>query len=328
MLASLTTKHKIILGSLVFLIVVIPLASFVISYRFRAQLNSQASNGNGPTIEDLSLRPIIDKPLSKKSLLDELKEDLEASEEAEEQDLSKDILTSGSTLLSLGPTLTFKLNIEGRPKTKQQDPKLFVGIAAGQAATNPQYLLSFTVDASASGEPKELLPLSGLSTGETYTAYLKGQTTLVAASTFTAKPTAANLGTVNLLTGDLNDDNAVTQSDKDILMKSYGAREGSSEQSSSSSKWNPLADFNLDGVINTADLAYITKNMNKDGASGPWSSKLPASATSSATPSGNLNKQGFPLDRDDATPAASPYGGPRDVPGNQKGYWLWVPSAL
>lgn len=324
MLASLTTKHKIILGSLVFLIVIIPLASFVISYRFRAQLNSQASNENNPTIEDLSLRPIIDKPLSKKSLLDELKEDLEASKEADDQGLSTDILTSGGTTLSLGPTLTFKLNIEGRPKTKQQDSKLFVGLAAGQATTNPQYLLSFTVDASSSGEPKELLPLSGLSSGETYTAYLKGQTTLVAASTFTIKPTTSNLGIVNLLTGDLNDDNAVTQTDRDILLKSYGAREGSN-------KWNPLADFNLDGVINTADLAYITKNMNKDGASGPWSSNLPASATSSATPSGSLSK-------DDATPSASPQGGPtspkgydgagpRDVPGDQKGYWLWVPSA-
>ena len=312
MIDSLSTKHKIILSSLVFLVVIIPLASFIIAYRFKAQLNSQASENNTPTIEDLSLRPIVDNPTPRKSLLDELKEDLE-EESSEESDESNDILTSGGTTLNLGPTLNFKLSIEGRPKTMQQETKLFVGLASGQAKTDPQYLLSFTVEASSSGEPKELLPLSGLNVGETYTAYLKGQTTLVASSTFTVKPTTANLGTINLLTGDLNDDNAVTQSDKDILMKSYGAREGSS-------KWNPLADLNLDGVVNTADLAFITKNMNKDGASGPWGSKLPASATASATPSGSLNL-------DESTPSASPQGGPRDVPGEQKGYWMWVPSA-
>lgn len=310
MLDSLTTKHKIILASLVFLVVIIPLASFIIAYRFKAQLNSQASENKTPTIEDLSLRPIVDNPTPRKSLLEQLQEDLDASDSADEE--SNDILTSGGTTLNLGPTMNFKLNIEGRPKSMQQEAKLFVGLASGQAKTNPQYLLSFTVEASSSGEPKELLPLSGLSVGETYTAYLKGQTTLVASSTFTVKPTTANLGTINMLTGDLNDDNAITQLDKDILMKSYGAREGSS-------KWNPLADLNLDGVVNTADLAFITKNMNKDGASGPWGSKLPASATASATPSGSLNL-------DESTPSASPQGGPRDIPSGQNGYWLWVPS--
>jgi hypothetical protein len=209
------------------------------------------------------------------------------------------------------------LSIEGRPKTQQQEPKLFVGLASGQSTTNPQYLLSFTVDASASGQPKELLPLSGLTTGDTYTAYLKGQATLSTASTFTVKPNTADLGTVQLLVGDLNDDNVIDQQDKDLFMKSYGARSGSE-------KWNPIYDFNLDGVLNAADLAFITKNMNKTGSSGQWGSKLPASATASASPvatsAGSLLEEEL-----QASPTSSPQGGPREIPG-QKGYWMWVPS--
>jgi hypothetical protein len=302
MLESLTTKHKIILASLVFLVVLIPIISFIVSYRFRAQFNSSASTGNKPpTLEDLSIKPLVDNPTPQKTLLDELREDLnkEPTPSAKKDDEESEGL---GTTLSLGPTLTFKLNIEGRPKNNMSEPKLFVGIATGQATSNPQYLLSFTVEVEEDGMPKEELPLSGLTTGDTYTAYIKGQTTLTAASTFTVKPTTSNIGTINLSTGDLNEDNAIDQKDKDILMKAYGARE-------SSSKWNPQADFNLDGIINTADLTYITRNMNKNGASGPWYSKLAPSATSSATPS--------------ASPSS---GGPRDVPSGQPGYWLWVPS--
>lgn len=315
MLDSLTTKHKIILASLVFLVILIPIISFIVSYRFKAQFNSNASTGDKtPTIEDLSIKPIIDNPVPQKTLLEELKEDLEKepTPSAEKDEESEGL----GTTLSLGPTLTFKLNIEGRPKSNMSEPKLFVGIASGQAVSNPQYLLSFTVEVKEDGTPKEELPISGLTTGDTYTAYIKGQTTLTAASTFSVKPTTSNIGTINLSTGDLNDDNAIDQKDKDILLAAFGSREGSS-------KWNPLADFNLDGIINTADLALITKNMNKNGASGPWYSKLAPSATSSATPSASPSSGG--PSRNSLSPGEA--GGPRDIiPSGQNGYWMWVPS--
>lgn len=308
MLDSLTTKHKIILGTLVFLVVFIPIISFIVSYRFRAQINSNASGGDTvTTLEDLAIKPIVDNPTPQKTLLDELREDLNkgASDSADEEDESS--TTGSGTTLNLGPTLTFTISIEGRPKGKMSESKLFVGLASGQASSNPQYLLSFTVEIESDGTPKEELPISGLTVGDTYTAYIKGQTTLTAASTFTVKPAESNIGTINLLAGDLNDDNIVDQKDREILLAAFGSKEGSS-------KWNPSADLNMDGIINTYDLAYITKNMNKSGDSGPWYSKLAPSATSSATPS--------------ASPSSgTPSGGPRElIPEEQKGYWLWVPS--
>jgi len=314
---SLTTKHKVILGTLAFLVVIIPIISFVVSYRFRAQLNSQASNENSPTIQDLSLRPIVDNPTPEKTLLDQLKDDLKKDATASSESIQD---PGAGTTLNLGPTLTFNIQKEGRAKTNQAEPKLFVGLASGQSTKNPQYLLSFTVEITAQGAPKEELSISGLTVGDTYTAYIKGQTTLTAASTFSVKPTATNLGTINLLVGDLNDDNVVDSLDRDILMKAFGTREGSE-------KWNPIADFNADGVINTSDLAFITKNMNKTGSSGPWSSKLPASATSSATATSSGALLPTPAQPDTGGPEFDPNNGPRDIaPIKGKGHWIWIPG--
>ena len=308
MLDSLTNKHKVILATLGFLVITIPVSAFVISYRLRATVDSKANND--VTVQDLSINPITDKPIGEKTLLDQVKEDLASPTPSpvseEDEELEKDEESDGEgTTLNLGPTLTFNIKKESVAKDRQAEPKLFVGIATGQVTKNPQYLLSFTVEIKADGSPKEDLSIAGLTVGDTYTAYVKGQVTLTASTTFTVKPAVSNLGTVNLLVGDLNDDNLVDQKDRDIFMKAFGSRPGAA-------KWNELADFNWDQVINTSDLAFLTKNMNKNGASGPWVS-TPASASPSASPSGG-------------GPKIDP-NGPRDIaPIRGEGHWMWVPS--
>lgn len=312
MFDSLTTKHKIILATLGFLLLTIPISAFIISYRLRATVDSKANSDL--SVQDLSIKPIVDNPTPEKTLLDQLKEDLASpTPTPEQQDSSTEKTTAdsaveeGGTTLNLGPMLTFNIKKESVAKDRQAEPKIFVGIATGQATKNPQYLLSFTVEVVADGSPKEDLSIAGLTVGDTYTAYIKSQTSLTASTTFSAKPTTTNLGTVNLLVGDINEDNLIDQKDRDILMKAYGSRPGSTN-------WNEIADFNWDQVINAADLAYITKNMNKDGASGVWRSTPTSTATPSASPSGG-------------GPKPSDVGGPRDIePIRGNGYWMWVPS--
>ncbi|TSC66706.1 MAG: Uncharacterized protein CEO21_109, partial [Microgenomates group bacterium Gr01-1014_80] len=65
--------------------------------------------------------------------------------------------------------------------------------------------------------------------------------------------------------------------------------------------WNDNVDFNRDGIINSADIAIIIRNMAKIGDSGLWVSQIPASGSATL----NIN---------------SPAGSPRP------GYWLWVPG--
>ncbi len=310
MWSSLSNKHKIILATLVLLVVTIPISAFVVSYRLRASVNSKASSD--VVTQDLSIKPIVENPTPEKTLLDQLKEDLASpTPSPEKADEDTTISTSstddtGGTTLNLGPTLTFNIKKESVPKDRQAEPKIFVGLATGQVTKNPQYLLSFTVEVIADGSPKEDLSITGLTVGDTYTAYIKSQTSLTASTTFTVKPAESNIGTVNLLVGDLNDDNLIDSKDRDILMKAYGSRPGSA-------KWNEVADLNWDQVINTSDLAYITKNMNKDGASGPWQS----TPTSTATPSASPRSGGPETDSN----------GPRDItPTRGTGYWMWVPS--
>lgn len=179
-----------------------------------------------------------------------------------------------TTTTAFGPTLSGKIELEGRPKTNQAG-KLFVGILEN-LVNNPTFLLSFTVDLPPTGEFSNL-SLAGLLSGRNYYAVLKGEAQIATSSAFALSPTVTrlnNAAVLNLLSGDLNDDNAVTAADFDLAKASFGK--------------NGLADLNKDGVINLLDLSLIQKNMGKVGATGVWVSPQPKTAT----PSGAVN-QGY-----------------------------------
>lgn len=181
--------------------------------------------------------------------------------------------------LAFGPILNIKVQIEGRPAGKQAG-KAFVGLSSGTAKANPSYLLTFTIDFPDSGEFKGL-SLAGLNPGSVYTAYVKGAAQIDSASTFTMGATETKLNNgqpLNLVTGDLNEDNTINSADYTLAKSLYGTTK-------SSSNWNLRADFNLDGVINNLDLSYILKNFGKTGASNTWYSP-PPQASGSGTPSG------------------------------------------
>lgn len=209
---------------------------------------------------------------------------------------------TSSTTISFGPTLSLKMVLDGRPNGNYST-RLFVGIAEGSLTTNPKFLLSFTVDLPASGGYSEL-SLAGLSPGGKYTALLKGSAQIATSSAFTMSPTVTSLNegqSINMLSGDLNDDNAINNTDYSIAKKALGT-------TSASTNWNENADLNKDGVVNTLDLSIISKNLGKVGASGSWVSPLPKIATSS----GAL----VPLATDSGQPA----------PDGTGGYWIWVPQ--
>lgn len=181
---------------------------------------------------------------------------------------------TSTSAVSFGPTLAGKVEFEGRPKTNQAG-KLFVGILEN-LVNNPTFLLSFTVDLPPTGEFANL-SLAGLLSGRNYYAILKGEAQIAISSAFTLSPTVTRLNSAeaaNLLSGDLNDDNAVTNADFDLAKASFG-REG-------------LADLNKDGLVNLLDLSLIQKNIGKVGATGVWVSPQPKTAT----PSGAIN-QGY-----------------------------------
>lgn len=192
------------------------------------------------------------------------------------------------TTTSFGPTLSGKVLLEGRP-VENQAGKLFVGILES-LVNNPTFLLSFTVDLPASGEFANL-SLAGLLSGRNYYAILKGGAQIATSSAFTLSPTVTrlnNAASLNLLSGDLNDDNAVTAADFDLAKASF-SREG-------------LADLNKDGVVNLLDLSIIQKNIGKVGATGVWVSPQPPSTSS--------------LRGDSVEPGQAPSGG----------YWIFVPN--
>lgn len=123
------------------------------------------------------------------------------------------------------------------------------------------------------------MSLAGLLSSRNYYAVLKGEAQIATSSAFTLSPTVTRLkngAPLNLLSGDLNDDNAVTAADFNLAKASFG-RSG-------------LADLNKDGVINLLDLSLISKNLGKIGATGVWISPQPKSAT----PSGTVNPGGSP----------------------------------
>lgn len=292
---QLSVLQKVTLGVIMFLIVMIPAGSYLVSQY--TDFSSEAKN------ESLKMKVPVTNPVEvpKKTRLDELKELL--SQNASQSASETVAPASESASLILGPTLSFKAVLEGRP-INQMATKMFLGIAAGSTVTtNPKYLLSFTINVPDSGIYKDL-SVAGLETGQSYTAYLKGQAQIATSSAFVVKPTATDLGNVNLTTGDVNEDNIINTSDYNLVKGALGA-------TSSSAKWNPIYDFNLDGVINTLDLAIISRHLGTTGQSGVWqSTPSTGSGSASATlvPGSNI---GAPEEND---------------PKNGKGYWIWVPQ--
>ncbi len=216
---------------------------------------------------------------------------------------------AATSALSFGPTLNFKISVEGRTDGKEALSDVFVGIAAGATSSaRPNFLLSFTVNIPDSGEYGGL-SLAGLDTSSIYTAYIKGPGQIDSASTFSIGPAVTNLNggqPITLLSGDLNEDNTINTADYDIVKGLLGKKTGDAD-------FNPRADFNNDGVINTMDLAYVIRNFGKTGVSGPWYSPIPSPpvSTSSATPAGGALS---PMESTSTGSATS--GG---------GYWVWVP---
>jgi hypothetical protein len=195
-----------------------------------------------------------------------------------------------------GPILSFQITNEGKP-SEDQSNRVFVGIAQGDIAANPQFLLSFMADVPASGVVSGI-SLVGLSPGLTYTAYIKGSAQLVFPKTFTMQPKITNLGIINLISGDLNEDNSINSVDLSLAKQLVGT-------TPNSQNWNVYADLNGDSKVDDADLAIISVNLGKAGLTGKWTSSSIQTASSSATLN-DLNEE--------STPSAS------------TGYWLWVPK--
>lgn len=176
-----------------------------------------------------------------------------------------------------------------------------MGIIEGDIKASPKFLLSFTVNIPKDGSYSNL-SLAGLTPGSKYSALLKGPAQIATSSAFFMSPAQTNLNDanpINLLSGDVNEDNQINNLDYSIVLKALGA-------TSAQSNWNANADFNKDGIINTLDLVIVSKNTGRVGASGVWTSPIPI-----ATPSAGLS------------PDSPPIGGPQ---GSTGGHWIWVPK--
>lgn len=283
-----TFKQRLLLGIYVFVILSIPVGAFLVSQNQTVKSSASESKAAVKTTPRPAGSPNNNSPA--KDLLN-LSE--QAANTPGEPEPTPGV-SNPTIATSFGPTLSLKAHLEGRP-AQNQATKLFVGIIEGNLSTNPKFLLSFTVDLPTDGSYNNL-SLAGLNPGTKYTALLKGSAQIATSSAFIMSPTVSNLNDgqeVNLLTGDLNEDNVINSTDYDIALKALGA-------SSTSSNWNELADFNKDGVINIFDLTIISKNLGQTGASGAWTSPIPKVAS----PSGSLATQ----------------------PNPQGGYWIWVPK--
>lgn len=288
-----TLTQKILLGVYVFVLVSIPVGAYLVSQS--QTIKSEATEKKTTkTIAQVTPRPI---PTPVKQLLNGSATQASKSGALGSIPSSSEPSPSSPTIAtSFGPTLSFKINIEGRPGANQA-AKVFVGIAEGALTSNPKFLLNFNVDVPASGEYSGL-SLAGLTTGSTYVALIKGPAQIANSISFTMSPTVTNLNggqAVKLTSGDLNDDNVINTADYSVAQKAVGATPGSLN-------WNENADLNKDGLINAFDLGIISKNIGQTGLSGAWTSPIPKTAT----PSGGL------ID----PPAGSPEGG----------YWIWIPK--
>lgn len=276
------------LGIYVFIILSIPVGAYLVSQS--KIIKSNASEPKSSVVKATPRPKLAPINSSAKTLLKEAASDLLASNSTSTETASPTIATS------FGPTLSLKVALDGRPADNQAT-KLFVGILEGTLSTNPKFLLSFSVDLPKDGTYSNL-SLAGLNSGTQYTALLKGSAQIATSSAFVMSPTVSNLNTgetINLLSGDLNEDNVINSADYSIAQKANGA-------TSTLSNWNDIADLNRDGVINAFDLAIITKNFGQTGASGAWTSPIPKVGTSSAS----LNTN-HPV-------------------GAAGGYWMWIPK--
>lgn len=270
-----TFKQRLLLGVYIFLVLSIPAGAYLAS-----QSQTTKSSASESKIKE-SIVKVTPKPISSPPPATQAKSSPTPSP-----------TTSTTIATSFGPTLSLKANLEARPKDNQAT-RLFVGIAEGSLTINPKFLLTFSVDLPKSGEYSGL-SLAGLTPGNKFTALLKGSAQIATSSAFFLSPTVSNLNdgqSLTMLSGDLNEDNAINSSDYSIVKALLGVN-------LKSKNWNENADFNKDGVINSFDLAIVTKNLGRIGASGAWTSPIPKTATSS----GGL------------APATS-----------QGGYWIWVP---
>lgn len=272
-----TFKQRLLLGAYIFVLLSIPIGAYLTS-QYQTIIGSASEKKAPKTLPIVTPKPV---PSPARNLLNLIASDSAATETPAPEPSSPTIPTS------YGPTLSFKINIEGRPKDNQT-AKVFVGIADGSVSTNPKFLLSFSVDVPASGVYSGL-SLAGLNPGSTYTAVIKGPAQIAQAVSFSMSPAVSNLndGTAIILTsGDLNDDNVVNASDYSIAQKAAGS-------TIRSTNWNENADINKDGIINTFDLGIISRNIGKTGATGAWTSPIPKTGTASA---------------------------------GVGGYWIWVPK--
>lgn len=283
-------QQRIIIGVVITLVILIPVTSFVISYRFRSQTKARASK----PVPKFSLAPLP---------IPDGKTSLKPQEDFKNSLNSPTPSPTSPAEVFFGPTLSLKLSIEGRPAS-DQSAEVFIGIGEGQSSATPQYLLSFSAQVPASGAYSGL-SLAGLSTGNTYTAYIKAPAQITTALTFTLKPAETDLGTVKLTTGDLNEDNLINTQDYSLAKAAFNS-------TPDHQNWNPNADFNLDQIVNNIDLAIIIKNMGKTGESGPFTSTVATGSAIFQTP--------------------KPIGKPQDaqpilkIPSDNGGFWLFVPN--
>lgn len=269
---GLSIKAKLLIGLFVLIIIAIPTGTLLLSQRQKA---------NQSLIKKTAKTPIQD-----------LKEVEENVDKLNTPPSTKEVTLPTLANLNVGSTLTIKILMEGRTSSNQAMNKVFIGLSSGTPKNNPIYLLTFSVDFPASGVYKGL-SLAGLTIGSTYTAYIKAPQTISSASAFKVTATETNLNDgngLNLVAGDLNDDNAVTSTD-------YNLAKSLSGTTPKGTNWNERADITGDGVVNSLDLGIINRNINKIGAGGAWQS-TPAISSPSAKPKGNTGT----------------------------GYWLWIPD--
>lgn len=253
-----TFREKLLIGFYILLILSIPLGS----YLWAQQTKKAYLSPPAPKTKLSEVQPVTKEiePLPPQKGV----KGISLSNVLSDEEVTSTPQPSTSVTALFGPTLSFKIKIEGRPDN-DQSTKLFVGIAEGSVSTNPSFLLSFSIDMPPSGEFGGL-SLAGLQTGRLYTAILKGPAQIASSSAFVASPIKATLnsGSPLLLTsGDLNEDNLINKQDYSLAQQSLGSTKDSND-------WNENADFNKDGVINTLDLGIIIKNLGKEGASGSW----------------------------------------------------------
>lgn len=308
-------NNKILIGAFLTMVLSIPIGSYTVSLALKTRASTADTSQYDRTVTLSSPVPQASAPQTLKDNLEALTEELKENADKKEETAEQDIATP---TISFGPTLDFKVALEGRPKDKQ-GTKMFVGIASGDPTNKPTYLLSFNVDVKSDGSYSGL-SLAGLNQGDRYTAYLKSPAQIATSSAFLVGPTKTTLNAgeaVNLITGDLNEDNTINTLDYAIAKAVFNT-------TPKSDKWNSNVDFNLDDVINLFDLGIILKNWGKTGLSGTWQSTPIASGSAALNPSvagiNTGNPQGGKVPEKELELLKKPM----IVPG-MGGQWVWVP---